>query len=104
MPDKKSDSKSAARSAAEKLVDKAEQFADDLAGSADVVPGTPGSRPPTVAEPTEPTSPLPPKADQKGAGVTHEEFRRVPVEGQEAEARPHQDGCDEGGQVEVVGR
>ena len=67
MPDKRSDSKSAARSAAEKIVDKAEELADDLVGSADVVPGTPGSRPPTVDEPTEPTSPLPPKADQKGA-------------------------------------
>ena len=67
MPDKRSDSKSAARSAAEKIVDKAEELADDLVGGADVVPGTPGSRPPTVDEPTEPTSPLPPKADQKGA-------------------------------------
>ena len=30
-------------------------------------PGRPASRPPTLAEPTEPTGPLPPKSDQKGA-------------------------------------
>ena len=59
------------RTATEKIVDKAEKVADDLtdalSSGGDVVPGAPGSRPPTVDEPTEPTGPLPPKADQKGA-------------------------------------
>ncbi|HMT48635.1 MAG TPA: catalase HPII, partial [Dietzia sp.] len=35
--------------------------------TADVVPGVPGSAPPSVDEPTDPTGPPPPKADQKGA-------------------------------------
>ena len=59
------------RNAAEKLVDKAEKVADDLTDAlspdGDVVPGAPGSEPPSVDEPTEPTDPLPPKPDQKGA-------------------------------------
>ena len=67
MSAKKPHDKSAARSTAEKIVDKAEQLADGLTQSEDVLPGAPGPTPPPVAEPTEPTDPLPAKADQKGA-------------------------------------
>ena len=62
--------KSDPRSTTEKIVDKAEKVADDLTDAltpgGDVIPGVPGSKPPTVEEPTEPTDPLPPKPDQKG--------------------------------------
>jgi catalase len=35
----------------------------------EMIPGAPGTEPPTVAEPTEPRAPLPPKPDQRAPAV-----------------------------------
>ncbi|MBB1040694.1 MULTISPECIES: catalase [unclassified Dietzia] len=66
MSDKKSAASKTAGAAAKKIVDKAEQLADDIVGAGDVVPGVPAPKPPSLEEPTDPTGPLPPKPDQKG--------------------------------------
>ncbi len=39
------------------------------AASEELIPGVPGVEPPTVAEPTEPRAPLPPKPDQSAPAV-----------------------------------
>lgn len=67
MSDKKSAASRTAGAAAKKVADAAGKLADEVIGDGNVVPGTPGSTPPTVEEPTAPTGPLPAKPDQKGA-------------------------------------
>src|SRR3954451_24714096 len=52
--------KHAVEETVEKLVDTAK---DVMQRGAKVIPGAPGSAPPTVEEPTEPREPLPPKTE-----------------------------------------
>ena len=67
MSEKKSAASTTAGAAVRKVADAASKLADEVINDADIVPGVPGSEPPTVEEPTDPTGPLPPKPDQKGA-------------------------------------
>ncbi|GAA3080119.1 catalase [Streptosporangium carneum] len=53
------------RETVDKVVDKVTDVVSG-GGPSGEIPGRPGSRPPTVDEPTEPREPLPPKPDQSG--------------------------------------
>ncbi len=51
------------------------------------IPGTPGSAPPSLAEPTEPREPLPPKPDQGGPETAHADRAPRPAR-RPTDARP----------------